>query len=79
MLLHTPVTEQLARPRFPDGKSSSTSVYATAHSGNDCGARAASSFVALFIIAYVIYGYQPGVGASAEASSHSTMAVARAS
>ena len=35
--------------------------------GTACGARAASVFVVLFIVAYVIYGYQPQVGASADA------------
>jgi hypothetical protein len=35
--------------------------------------------VGLFIIAYLIYGYQPQVGASADALAASTTAIARGS
>jgi hypothetical protein len=52
---------------IPDDKSSSTSVYATGAFWERLWRTSGLQSVALFIVAYVIYGYQPGVGASAEA------------
>ena len=48
-------------------KTSSTSVYTTPLFWERLWRQSGIHFVVFFIIAYVIYGYQPGVGASADA------------
>jgi len=58
------VTDKTA---IPDGMSSSRSVYTTGAFWERLWRMSGISFVALFIVGYVIYGYQPGVGPSAEA------------
>src|SRR5258708_38505516 len=48
-------------------KTSSTSVYTTSVFWERLWRMSGINFVVFFIIAYVIYGYQPQVGASADA------------
>lgn len=51
----------------PDGAPSSGSVYATGAFWERLWRTAGLRFGALFLVAYVVYGYQPGVGAPADA------------
>ncbi len=48
-------------------KTSSTSVYTTPVFWERLWRQSGINFVVFFVIAYVIYGYQPQVGASADA------------
>jgi hypothetical protein len=57
------VTDKIS---IANGSSSSTSVYATGAFWGGLWRTSGIQFVGLFIIAYLIYGYQPGVGASTD-------------
>jgi hypothetical protein len=52
---------------FPDGTPSSTSVYTTGAFWEGLWRKSGITYVALYIVACVIHGYHPGVGASVDA------------
>ena len=58
------VTDKTA---FPDGMSSSTSVYTTGAFWERLWRKSGITYVALYILGCVIHGYHPGVGASVDA------------
>jgi hypothetical protein len=64
----TPARERVpGESGTPGGTSASTSVYATGVFWERLWRTSGLQFAGLFILAYVIYGYQPGVGTSGDA------------